>query len=954
MNKSLDSKSIQIILYIILVIVIAVCVALVPAIVDFVQGGDHKFEIGGQHEVTVIFEPNGGEVSEDSRQVLYEHKYGALPTPKRNGMDFLGWYTDNGTQITEKTEVLTLSTHTLYAKWGVNVSFDLNAGSNTKYDPQLVIWKERYGTLPIPQKAGATFLGWYTTKEFETEITSDTVVTEEKNHTLYAKWGVTLSFDTNGVGEVDSRQLVVGGKYGDLPELKKEGAEFLGWYTSKTGGTKVDSSAEVEKYFHHTLYARWGVMLSFDTNGGEELSINPYQVIYGFSYGELPTTKREGMTFAGWYNDSGKKITSASKVDNMNHHTIHAKWSVTVTFDLNDGSNTKYSSQPVICNEQYGTLSTPRKANATFLGWYTTPTYETKITSDTVVTAEKNHTLYAKWGVTLSFDTNGGEEQAIDPYQVVYGLQYGELPTLTKENVEFLGWYTEINGGDKVESSTNVTELANHTLYAKWGFTLCFDTNDGEEPSIEPYQVVCGLKYGNLPVPKKENDIFLGWFTTPTFEEEITSDEIVLMNASHTLYAKWISHHKTTIEYDLNDTIRGDVEKLKTIAGVSYNDVILGYARATTYVDYYSFDGWFTESVGGIQITDKTGALLSNISGYTNENGKWISEEQSITLYAHWSQAMTGTYIETAEEMMSIEGDGTYVIICDIDMVDKTWTPIDTFSGEIDGQSHCIYNLTYSYDGGDTTLINYGFCKVLEGVVRNITFESLSISIKTHKDGEPNMYIGAICGTLHGGTISDVTIKNSVITGYHYRDVDKRGSAVKVQLGGIAGLVSSGNIERCTVVGSILYGKSDMGKHDGDGHTNIGGIVGELVGSVMIADCSVTNCTITSTSRGTASNNVLGGDKAVLYVRAGGIAGFMGGDAVIDNCYTGSNTITVVQEKAGNDGLDSDSEKYSGAVVGKAISGTVQNCTTSQQTGGWYHGTLTNFTNNKYESSDTI
>ena len=96
MKEFLESETVKIISKILLVVVIAICVALVPAIVDFVQGGDFKFEIGGQREVVVYLDPTGGEIAEDSVQVLYEHKYGSLPVPKRDGMDFLGWYTDNG------------------------------------------------------------------------------------------------------------------------------------------------------------------------------------------------------------------------------------------------------------------------------------------------------------------------------------------------------------------------------------------------------------------------------------------------------------------------------------------------------------------------------------------------------------------------------------------------------------------------------------------------------------------------------------------------------------------------------------------------------------------------------------------------------------------------------------------------------------------------------------------
>jgi hypothetical protein len=230
---------------------------------------------------------------------------------------------------------------------------------------------------------------------------------------------------------------------------------------------------------------------------------------------------------------------------------------------------------------------------------------------------------------------------------------------------------------------------------------------------------------------------------------------------------------------------------------------------------------------------------------------------------------MTGTYISTADGMMAIKETGTYVVISDINMSGKNWASLDTFSGEIDGQNHTIYNLTYSYNGGDKTLINYGFCKVLKGTIRDLTFDNLSININTNRDGEPNMYIGAICGTLNGGKISNVRIQNSTIKGHHYRAVDKPGSEVKVQLGGIAGRVMAGSVVRCTAANSTLYDSSDIGQHDGDAHSNVGGIAGELLDKGTVAYCKVENCNIIAATRGSADNNtIFGGDKALLVSRA--------------------------------------------------------------------------------------
>ena len=48
---------------------------------------------------------------------------------------------------------------------------------------------------------------------------------------------------------------------------------------------------------------------------------------------------------------------------------------------------------------------------------------------------------------------------------------YGELPTPTRLNYHFTGWYTKRTGGVKVTSATKVTLTAKQTLYAHWSKT---------------------------------------------------------------------------------------------------------------------------------------------------------------------------------------------------------------------------------------------------------------------------------------------------------------------------------------------------------------------------------------------------------------------------------------------------------------------------------------------------
>ena len=83
--------------------------------------------------VTVTFDANGGTVTPTTKEVKYTQTYGELPTPTREGYDFLGWYTEkeDGSLVEATTTVNTKEAHTLYAHWKLSLSVEI---TNISYD----------------------------------------------------------------------------------------------------------------------------------------------------------------------------------------------------------------------------------------------------------------------------------------------------------------------------------------------------------------------------------------------------------------------------------------------------------------------------------------------------------------------------------------------------------------------------------------------------------------------------------------------------------------------------------------------------------------------------------------------------------------------------------------------------------------------------------------------------
>ncbi|MDR0889413.1 MAG: InlB B-repeat-containing protein [Oscillospiraceae bacterium] len=69
---------------------------------------------------TLYFDANGGRIKQTSKDLVEGTPYGALPTPLREGYDFLGWFTEpaGGTQVGESD--IFEQEQTLYAQWLYN------------------------------------------------------------------------------------------------------------------------------------------------------------------------------------------------------------------------------------------------------------------------------------------------------------------------------------------------------------------------------------------------------------------------------------------------------------------------------------------------------------------------------------------------------------------------------------------------------------------------------------------------------------------------------------------------------------------------------------------------------------------------------------------------------------------------------------------------------------------
>lgn len=133
----------------------------------------------------------------------------------------------------------------------------------------------------------------------------------------------------------------------------------------------------------------------------------------------------------------------------------------TITLNPNDGTLPEFSLVAGVA------LPIPSKTGYTFAGWYENPEFSGTPVTDIPTDSTENLNFYAKWTAntyTVTFDANGGSVSQTSAVTVVGKLT--SLPTPTYNGYNFLGWYTQKDGGDEVTTDTVFTK--DTTIYAHW------------------------------------------------------------------------------------------------------------------------------------------------------------------------------------------------------------------------------------------------------------------------------------------------------------------------------------------------------------------------------------------------------------------------------------------------------------------------------------------------------
>lgn len=234
----------------------------------------------------------------------------------------------------------------------------------------------------------------------------------------------------------------------------------------------------------------------------------------------------------------------------------------TVTFDANGGQLPAGApaSVEVTAGGTVAALPEPVRAGYTFAGW--TDASGGPFTSETVVSGSM--TVVAQWTANVypvTLDPQGGAFG--DPSQATiratFGATVGQLPQPSRDGYEFVGWFTQQQGGEQVTASTVYATAASSTYYAQWKTlpaaqaAVTLDANGGAfADGTATAQVMLAdgavLHRSDLPQPSRAGYLLAGWcldaaLTQPVLfaDDELTpGKQPTVATEGLVLYAKWL------------------------------------------------------------------------------------------------------------------------------------------------------------------------------------------------------------------------------------------------------------------------------------------------------------------------------------------------------------------------------------------------------------------------------
>ena len=330
-------------------------------------------------EYNITMDLNGGSGQEKVVYTITDEDF-ELPTPTRNGYEFVGWTGEGITTPQTSVKIPTGSTgnKAYTANWQVieyTITLDTNGGSAVSPIKYTV---EDSFTLPYLLRTGYEFVGWTLDGSGMIPAMPLIIYHGTTGDLRYkAEWRLaeyTITMDLNGGSGQEKVVYTITDEDFELPTPTRNGYEFVGWtgerITTPQTSVKIPKGSTGNKAYT----ANWKVIrytITLVTNGGAVIASIRYTVEDSVTLPIPPD--RPGYEFSGWTLDGSGQFPSTPMIipkGSTGDRIYKAEWRV-ATYTITYVSHGKAYNwvQYTINNQVY--FGTPEEDPSYYLPGYT-------------------------------------------------------------------------------------------------------------------------------------------------------------------------------------------------------------------------------------------------------------------------------------------------------------------------------------------------------------------------------------------------------------------------------------------------------------------------------------------------------------------------------------------------------------------------------------------------------
>ena len=648
----------------------------------------------------ITYNINNG-VGTAPNQSIYSGSAITLPAGtglSKSGYTFGGWsLTETGTAL--NSPYSPSASRTLYAVWTGNqytITYNANGGTGTQTAGSYTTGAAAT-SLPATStflRTGYSFGGWATSEGSTTPVTTYSTSATATFYAIWTRGAYNVRFLANGgVGTMETQTSSATANL-TANTFTYADRTFTGWNTSADGtGTSYSNSQSYPFLTNLTLYARWGNVITFSSQGAT--SGSPSRTSEGWTSGSinLPTVGtmvKAGYTFSGWTTGSQTYAGGASYTPTAGI-TFNPVWTAdtyTISFNSNQATGGSLPS-----NQSWQTGATALtlsgntgalvKSGNTFGGWATSASSLTPVTT---YSTSANQIFYAIWtpmSYTVTYALAGGTSTLPTQGSQRIGSFFTLAGTPTRAGYNFAGWSDSTTAyGAGATYTITASTPSDVTLTAQWipVYTVSYILNGSTDSVTAPALYNSGTSISLATAPTFTGYTFDGWVDSSNNLRAASSSFTVVENS--TLQARW-----TAITYSVTYNLGGASGTLPLQSSLTINQSFP--VAATPIRAGYIFNGW------------------NNGSETYTSGSTYVIASSNVTLTAQWAAISYAVTFDLGGGVGTLptQANGSIGSTFALPSAGSNPTKLaHTFTGWSDGSALYAAGSTYTFSAAAVTL----------------------------------------------------------------------------------------------------------------------------------------------------------------------------------------------------------------------------------------------------------